>query len=197
MISTSACQHWQPDRAANPAQQRRCYTTCRDTIRHPAWLLPSPWPPIPRVEPLIGPSPGQGGKPRRAGACLAETRPARRRVLVSQLEGTSCLPSGDATASGACQDASAVRCTAVGPLLRRAAQMVGGCCLGPCAILAALDVSAGMSRILANAPGAKDSRQVQGFAVPHARGTDCRCRTATAGALAARLNLRLDADDER
>ncbi len=32
MISTSACRHWQPDRAANPAQQRRSYTTARDTI---------------------------------------------------------------------------------------------------------------------------------------------------------------------
>ena len=31
-ISPSACRHWQPDRADNPAQQRRCYTTCWDTI---------------------------------------------------------------------------------------------------------------------------------------------------------------------
>ena len=34
MISLSACRPWQPDRAANPAQQRRCYTTRGDTI---AW----------------------------------------------------------------------------------------------------------------------------------------------------------------
>ena len=32
MISPSACRPWQPDRAANAAQQRRCYTTARDMI---------------------------------------------------------------------------------------------------------------------------------------------------------------------
>jgi hypothetical protein len=32
MISPSACPPWQPDRAADPAQQRRSYTTWRDTI---------------------------------------------------------------------------------------------------------------------------------------------------------------------
>ena len=32
MISPSACRPWQPDRAASPAQQRRCYTTIGDTI---------------------------------------------------------------------------------------------------------------------------------------------------------------------
>jgi amidase len=31
-MSLSACRHWQPDRAASPAQQSRCYTTWWDTI---------------------------------------------------------------------------------------------------------------------------------------------------------------------
>ena len=31
MISPSACQQWQPDRAASPAQQRGSYTTPGDT----------------------------------------------------------------------------------------------------------------------------------------------------------------------
>jgi transposase len=31
-MSQSACHPWQPDRAANPAQQCRCYTTARDMI---------------------------------------------------------------------------------------------------------------------------------------------------------------------
>ena len=33
MIPSSACQPWQPDRAANAAQEQRSYTTSRDTIR--------------------------------------------------------------------------------------------------------------------------------------------------------------------
>ena len=32
MISPSACRRWQPDRAANPAQQHRCYTMARTMI---------------------------------------------------------------------------------------------------------------------------------------------------------------------
>ena len=32
MMSPSACHPWQPDRAANPAQEQRSYTTARDTI---------------------------------------------------------------------------------------------------------------------------------------------------------------------
>jgi hypothetical protein len=32
MISPSICHPWQPDRAANAAQQRRCYTTAWDMI---------------------------------------------------------------------------------------------------------------------------------------------------------------------
>ena len=35
-MSPSAYHHWQPDRAANPAQQSRCYTTWWDTIRDAA-----------------------------------------------------------------------------------------------------------------------------------------------------------------
>ncbi len=33
MISPSACRHWQPEWAANSAQQRRCYTAAWDTTR--------------------------------------------------------------------------------------------------------------------------------------------------------------------
>jgi hypothetical protein len=31
--TSSACRPWQPQRAANPAQQRRCYTTWLDAIK--------------------------------------------------------------------------------------------------------------------------------------------------------------------
>jgi transposase len=42
MILPSACLPWQPDRAANPAQQCRCYTTARGMIHvHGALPVPS------------------------------------------------------------------------------------------------------------------------------------------------------------
>ncbi len=53
MISTSACRHWQPDRAANPAQQRRSYTTARDTIQQAGaklFLLPKYSPDLNPIE---------------------------------------------------------------------------------------------------------------------------------------------------